>query len=468
MAVTAAQAFPLPAPDSSWDARLETGATVSMSLSLAAMLLFSLAQASLPVFVSYLAFGALGLGLARLFGSTERRLFAVVYGLSSIAAIGIFYYYTSLYGVPYLLGGSDELHYEEMGLAFAELLGPFDYINIRGTLVAPWHNSVAYIYVVGLVDKFAMLFGEAHTLVPRLFNTAALGLTAVGVYRIAFKLGMQRPIAIACALFAGCLPLMMYVSVQTLRDVLVSALLVALVVTWTPDRNGRLSIPGAAFVTLLVFLALIDLRRAQAAVALLIAAVGFLSTDIGRRPVVWALTFLTGLVAAAGVFLVFSDLISTDLLFFLGQADYYNAYRVDETGGGLSSVVFTTPPPLGWVLRTVYALVSPIPEANLELDRVWLSLGTLVHIMFIPFMFAGLAIAVRRREARTVLGAMVLLFVGMAMFTFQGRHIVQYLPFAIVLAGMGYERHRAQRVAIFAATAAAGATLAFIYLLLKL
>ena len=80
-------------------------------------------------------------------------------------------------GFLYFLRGSDELHYEEVGLAFAQTLDLFDYIGIRGNLVPVWHNSVGYIYVVGVLDKFALLFGEAHTMVPRLFNAAMLGLT---------------------------------------------------------------------------------------------------------------------------------------------------------------------------------------------------------------------------------------------------------------------------------------------------
>jgi hypothetical protein len=448
-------------------APLLTASTLWIVASFAILLLFSLAEGSLPVIMAFLTFGALGMLCSRLIDAMSQRVFAIVYGSASIAAVALYLYYQQLYGVPYLLGGSDELHYEDVGEVFARTLGLFDYIGIRGNLVPVWHNSVGYIYVVGVLYKFALLFGDVHTMVPRLFNSAMLGFTAVGIYRIGTKLELQPRHAIAAGLFAGCLPLMAYVSIQTLRDIMVTTLLVTVVCAWTSGPNHKLAIPKAVALSLLIVALLIDLRRAQAFIAVLIAGIGFLSTDIGRRPIVWVLTFGLGLVAAAGVYLLLADVISTDLLFFLGQSDYYNDYRVDEVGGGLSAVVFTTPPPLGWVLRTAYALASPFPEMSLELDKLWLNAGTITHLMFVPFLFAGIAAAVRRRVWWTVLGAMVLLFIGMAMFTFQGRHIAQYLPFAVLLTTLGYERYPRQRATIFAITAAFGGVLAVTYLLLK-
>lgn len=470
MTIGEAQAIPTMQPTAAarTAAPLMSAATFWLVASLSVMLLFSLAQASLPMLISYATFGIVGALCARLLGLIESRLFMIVYGAASIAAVMLYLYFERLYGVPYLLGGSDELHYEEVGLAFAQTLDLFDYISIRGNLVPVWHNSVGYIYVVGVLDKFALLFGDPHTMVPRLFNAALLGLTAVGVHRIARKLELPAQVAVACGLFAGCLPLMMYVSVQTLRDIMATTSLVGIVAVWTMERDRPPSIGKAVLLTVPLILMLLDVRRAQAFVATLIAAAGFLSTDVGRRPVVWVLTCVAAALAGAGAYLLLGDVINTDLLFFLGQSDYYNDYRVDEVGGGLSSIVFTTPPPLGWLLRTAYALASPFPETSLELDKLWLNVGTITQMMFIPFLFGGLGVAARRRHWWTVLAAMVLLFIGMAMFTFQGRHIVQYLPFAVLLTALGYQRYRHKRGVIFALTAAVGGVLAVVYVLLKI
>ena len=447
---------------------LTSASTLWLLGSLLVMIAFSLSQGSAPTFAAYAIFGAAGMLVSRLLGTTSLRIFVVVYGVAAVAAVALYLYYESIYGVPYLLGGSDELLYEQFGEEFARTMGLFDYTDIRGNLVPIWHNSVGYIYTVGVLFKFSLLFGEVHTMVPRLFNALMLSLAAVGVYRLARKLELPRQMAIYCGLFAGCLPLMVYVSVQTLRDIMVTTLLVAVVNLWIPGRGRKLSILAAALLTVVCAILLVDLRRPQALVALMIGGIGFLSSDFGRRPVVWIPTVIIAVVGAVGAYLVVSAFVSTELLFLVGQSEYYNAYRVDEVGGGLSAVVFSTPPPLGWLLRTAYALASPIPEASLQLDRVWLSLGTIVHLMFVPFLFSGLGAALRKPNWWPVVGSMVLLFIGMAMFTFQGRHILQYLPFAVLLAALGYQKLEHSRPTIFLATAAAGGALAVTYLLLKL
>jgi hypothetical protein len=446
---------------------LVQAATLWIMVGTVGMTLFSLAEQSLPVFVSFAVFGAAGWLVSRLMGSLAARIFVVVFGASCLAAIALYYYYIGQYGVPYLFGGSDDLHYETKGQEFAETLGLLDYGSIRGNLVAPWHNSVGYIYVVGLLYKFAQLSGEVHTMVPRLFNIAMLGLTAVGIFRLAYKLQLSQSLAIACGLLAGCLPLMMYVSVQTLRDIFVTALLVAVVNLWTPMRGRKIQIIKAGLLTLVCVVLLIDMRRPQALVTLMVGVIGFLASDTGRRPIIWIPTLLVAIGAAVGAFVVLSSVLGYELLYLAGQSEYYNAYRVDATGGGLSTVVFSTPPPLGWILRTAYALASPFPEMSLDLDKVWISAGTAFHLMFVPFLFAGLGVAMRDRRWWPVLGSMVLLFIGMAMFTFQGRHIVQYLPFAVLLAALGYLRLARVRTTVFTVTISLGAVLAAIYLLLK-
>jgi hypothetical protein len=456
-----------PVSASGGDLQLRTAAIVWGFVASVLMLLFALDATSLPVGVCFVLFGVIGLGSTRLLDRTSARLFTVVYGSASVVALALFFYYKKLYGVPYFLGGSDELHYEEMGELFAQTLSLFDYGDIRGNIVPAWHNSVAYVYVVGVLYKFAHLFGEAHTMVPRLFNVLLLALTAVGIYRLACKLGLSKRTAIACGLATGCLPLMMYVSVQTLRDIVVAAVLVGAVNAWTPMPGHRVSILKAVVLTAVFTALLIDMRRAQALVIVLIAVVGFLSSDTSRRPIVWVPTLIATLIAATGAFVVLSEFVDSEMLFLVGQADYYDAYRVEEVGGGLSAVVFTTPPPLGWLLRTAYALASPFPEMSLELDKLWISSGTIVQISFVPFLFVGLSQAVRDRHWWPVLSAMGFLFIGMAMFTFQGRHIVQYLPFAVLLTALGYSRLERVRTTVFVSMIALGMVLAVIYLILK-
>jgi hypothetical protein len=362
------------------------------------------------------------------------------------------------------------LHFEAMGKAFAEELGVLDYRGIRRELVPVWHNSVGYIYLVGLLTKFGQLFGGEHTMVPRLFNASCLGLVAAGVHTLGLRLQLEPRTARTTALVVGCLPLMVWTSVQTLRDIVVALLFVALALAWTQDpmqSERRRSLPLAAVATLLIVVTMVELRRAHAAVAVVVAVVGFLAAGRGGFRLVWLLWLAVLGLALAWVATRLSAIVSADTAFFLWQAENYSTYRVEEVGGGLSAVVFQTPPPLGYALRVLYAFASPIPIPGPNLDETWRDSGTIVHLVFLPFFLAGLGLAAKRPGWVVIVAAFALLFVGMALFTFQVRHIVQYLPFAALIAALGYERHREWRDVVFVGVLGALGAMGALYFVLK-
>jgi len=254
------------------------GAALVVSVAVAAMFALSVDRAA--VFAAYVCFGAAGLLGARSGGTMAARIYLEVYGVAVVSAALLYVFYQGRYGVPYWLGGSDEIHFEAMGKAFADELGVLDYGGIRRELVPAWHNSVGYIYLVGLLTKFGQLLGGEHTMVPRLFNASCLGLVAAGVHTLGLRLRLEPMTARITALVVGCLPLMVWTSVQTLRDVVVAMLFVLLVLVWTPDGRHpeqRRPLLLAVLATLLIVVALVELRRAHAVVAALVAVVGFIA-----------------------------------------------------------------------------------------------------------------------------------------------------------------------------------------------
>lgn len=428
---------------------------------------FSLAEMSLAVLVSFLVFGGIGLMIARRFDRTSALIFLSVYSLGVIATIILYYHYIAVYGVPYFVGGSDDLMYEEFGRLVSRQLGLLDYGAIRGNIVLWSHNSVGYVYLVSLLHQFSDLFGGFHTMIPRLFNLMCLGLISVGVYKTSLLVSLRPQTSVKAALFAGLLPLMVYTSAHTYRDIFISVLFVWLVYLWTSAaRKVELrSTFILVLFTLITIVVLFEFRKGQVFVAALIGIIGLLSqkqyTGIKGVAVILAL-------AIAGVScFFFASYIDQEIAGFLLQADRYSVYRVDVTGGGLSAVVFNTPPPMGYVLRVAYALISPLPALSSRLYEVWLSVGTIIQFFFIPFLFIGIVLSIRDRFRWVLIGAFVMLFVGMAMFTFAGRHIVQWLPFAIILASIGYERYQSYCTTIFGSMGLLGMAMAITYVLIK-
>ena len=450
---------------------LKMGSALAIWLGTLLITRYGYNQASLVTLMAYATFFLAGFAVVWRSGATSIRIFATVYGTATVATVALAWIFTNAYGVPYWNGGSDELHYEEAGIEFAQRFGLFDYGAIREGIVQEWHNSVGYIYLMGLQVKFSELFGGFHTMVPRLLNAACLALLSVMVFNIGLRLRLQKRIAIAAALFSGCLPLMMWVSVQTLRDIIQTLLLVTLVYLWVPDHKNRwrYSVPVLILLSVLLLLPIWELRKPQAFVALAIMAFAIVSNRSSYKPMQLVLLTLPIAMACAHLISLFYAVLNKDVLDFIDATESYAELRgTGGTGGGLSSIVFETPLfPIGWLYRTTYALISPLPVEFLPIDKAWLSLGTVIHLLFLPFMWMGLKRAFWHQAWRLIAGAFVLLFIGMAMFTFSSRHITQYLPFAILLAALGYENYLGDHRRVWLAMGALGAAMGVTYVVLK-
>lgn len=447
--------------------RLAITSMFAAAVSFAAVVFFVLWERKFAPLPAHLIFSAIGAVIARRAGRRDLAIFVIVNSVATIGAIALYQYYVGRYGVPYWLGGSDELHFEAMGAAFADQTSILNYAFIRSELVPSGHNSVGYIYVVGVFTEFGRFFDAEHTMIPRMFNATCLGLIAVGVNRLARRLEMREAVATATALVVGCLPLMVWTSVQTFRDIPLTLLLLAIVLLWTPSPPGakQRAMSSRLVMTAIVVVAISELRMAQALVAVLIAAASFVAAArIRVRWVIWSVVLAS---AAAWVAATQSASIGATIDDYVEQAAYYATYRVEVTGGGLSTVVFQTPPPLGYVLRVAYALASPIPIPGPNLDELARDSGTIVHLMFVPYLVLGLGMTFRLKAWRAVVAAFGLLFVGMAMFTFQIRHIVQYLPFAALIAAWAFDHHRRSYPSVFGSVLILLSVLAITYVGLK-
>jgi hypothetical protein len=289
------------------------------------------------------------------------------------------------------------------------------------------------------------------------------------VYGIAKRFELKQSTVMWSSLLAGCLPLMMWTAGQSLRDILVSMLLIAGVFVWSPDKSGKqkYSLFYILFITLLLSIALFELRKAQAFVLLIVATFGLFTGSDKRYKwlrVVWIILMLF---IALWLLITFSAILSSDLKFILMSSESYSTYRTEERGGGLSTIVFSSSPPYSYFLRTLYALVSPLPVVSSKLYILWLSLGTIFHVFFIPFFINGFFISIRSKIWWIVTSTFVMLFIGMAMFTFTIRHITQYLPLGILITALGYEHYRGDRNLVFFTMGGLIGLLAILYVSLK-
>ncbi|MBX2997177.1 MAG: hypothetical protein KF893_01610 [Caldilineaceae bacterium] len=430
--------------------------------------LFTILEASPAIFITFCLFGLAGFLISSRMGATAVNLYSVVYAFSVIAAIWIYYVYLDRYGVPYYAGGSDDLHYENWGRDTAHWLGIFDYGSIRGTSVSPSHNSVGYVYLVSLLYRLGELLGGFHTMIPRTFNAMLLGLTAVVSYGLAARLLLPRRMTLIVGLAVGLTPIMVYNTVHTFRDVWMALLLLVAVYLWTPDLAT--SRPGSRLwrwaITLFLVLILSEFRFLQSLILLGVAFVGDVFATQRLSPVRQRLyAIFAFMVALVMLVLLREEILGISDRLSYSQENYAN-YRTGMADG-LSSYVFNASPPLGYVLRIGYAVITPLPIPSTQLDRLWLSVGTLLQFAFLPFVGLGLLWAIKRRYTWPMLAAFGVLFGGMAFFTFTGRHIVQFYPYGILLAALGYLHYRRYRYLIWLLLGWGGVGLAVVYMLLR-
>lgn len=418
----------------------------SMLMTIAATLLvptYALLEGARSAALLFILFGLTGAALSRLHSRLASRVFLLVFSAASLACVFVYSSNVLAHSNPYYIGGSDDLSYEILGRRFASGYAWDEYGAIRREVAGPFHNSVGYVYVVGLLTSLGDQVGGSHTLVFRLFNALSLGLASLFTYAIGLRIGLTVRRSAAAAVAAGLLPLSLWASAHTFRDSLVTALLMLLLLSTmvaagigaAHTRPTRRITAALGIVPVIV--ALSELRSWYLYVAVAIVCVGASvgATQSGRRSLApWALAVV---LVASAVILMTSGADSRLSEEVAASAAVYAEYRQDIAGEGLSSAVFGVGGVVGYVLRTAYAVVSPLPVMEGGAIQVWLGLGTVVHIGAVGLLIYGLWRSLRRPELWPLLSLFVLIFSGIAYLTFTIRQMVAYLPVAALLVAIG-------------------------------
>lgn len=409
---------------------------------LAAVGIYAVVQMAPVAVVALYVFGLAGLLVAARMGTSERRLFLFIFCLNVLFMLALYMIYMNRYGTPYSNGGSDDVIFEKQAQTVATNLGAFDYAGID--LQVYVKTTKSYVYLLSWLYRLSTPFGGFDTLVPRLLNALMLALVALLVFRSARdRLELGHRTSVVAALVMGLFPVSMSVSALTLRDPVVTFMLVLLVYMWSgASRPSLRRLAGLLLLTVFLLAVMWDMRQRVAQLSVLLVLFAFLEANAGNRRlrIVLTVVFLVFLVAATLEMLRVIDLVhSFDWRSVVSQVDRYTRLRIAGNEGGFSELIFRAPPFLAVAGRLVLLGITPLPVLSVEPERDLLTLGTVAQILALPFIALGAWYMIRRRKGLAYLLALVTLFLSVALVTFTSRHISMFAPFGILVCAYGYE-----------------------------
>lgn len=451
---------------------LNQAAVLALCLGALCMMAYALVQGSLAVVMAYLLFGIMGLAMVWRGGRAAVDLFSLAYGVVCFFSVLLYVLYIQRYGLPYFIGGSDDLMYDQNAILVAKHFFVYDAPSIGILIQEPYHNSIGYIYLVSLLVRFGEYFGGYDTMLPRIFNASMLGLTAVMVFRIARQIRLDKRLAVIAGLWVILFPMMFYSAAHVFRDTMVVLLLMcalyfALAISTAEGKVFKLRWLFFTLPFLLLIPVIMEFRLLYVIPIVLmpLSAWAFKVLPVMRFRL-WHALFLLPVIAVAYFMLQDWEIIFRAVLQVDSYADSLAAgSRSSEDG--LSMKLFSLPEPMQTVARLGYAVITPLPIIYSDIELNILSVGTLVQVYFSSFVILGIKKMIRDVKMMPLLLGFGIVFYSYFMGTFTFRHITQWFPFAVLIGMVGYARYKAYRKEIFFCATVLLVFAAFFYVVLK-
>lgn len=390
---------------------------------------------SFSVFVMQLLLAAVTIPLILKKDYKIKKLYLLIF-IVSITFIFLIYLANQFYyGIPYYIGGSDDLMFEKWGLDvyYSNLLSPS---NILESGVLPeWHNSPLFPIYISILIRFANFFDGYSTFLPRIINVYFLIWICffMEYFLRRYAKFSEKKIFMSIAIFA-LTPNIQYINSHVFRDTF--NLLQIFSIAYIADQilTNKNYLRKILFVCLLGFLLFITYYTRKNSLAfagilwLLIISKKF---KIKKRyifiaiiPVIFATNFLEAL--------------NIERLI-----NGYSSYLLDGSRGGLSAYVFGQPLlPLGVFFRAFYAFITPFPNffglfkdptrILFDLVTLLIYLGVLVQILAIPFIIKRII------KFDWLSLSFLSWFLAVIITTFTFRHVILYYPFMVAVAVDGY------------------------------
>ncbi len=277
------------------------------------------------------------------------------------------------------------------------------------------HNSIGYVYINVFLRYIGDFIGGHHTLNPRFLNVFFLFQLSVYSGKIAEYYWKNKKIKNTVKYVVFLFPVMLFNSAHIFRDTLVSLILVYTFYGYLKYKRNALFI---AF-SLILFFLLFYLRKANAVILLFTILLLLVSEKKIKQ--YFSLSIVTFVVLSILTVSIFSD----EILTLINRYTEMNSERFSGIGGKF----FSLPIHIGFIPRLTFLIFVPAIGIG-SFYQFILSFGTISQILFFPFLFFSFwnnKIDLRLRIT------FIIYFVGVALSTATFRHVMMYLPFAVIL-----------------------------------
>ncbi|WPC43286.1 hypothetical protein [Clostridium sp. JS66] len=363
----------------------------------------------------------------------ERLYYAVfaAYIVSIIAMLILYYGYINEFGIPYYIGGSDDLMFENKAKELIENNKYFIFQTINYDMQSA-NNSKAFVVLLSWIMRICGIFGGYHTIAFRILNINIWISTAILAYKALIDMTHNRYSAkkyiisfLALALF----PNAIYISIHVFRDTINSAILFFIYYIWNHKDNIK-GIPKVV-ITLMVTYYAYWLRAEN---IYLIGFIVIMSIILSIKNLNNKSFFILCIVSLFGIIFLNSMGIWDKVL---RTTSFYSTYVFGDMDG-LSIYLFKIPlVPYGWILRIVAGLFSPIPTSILKIlyifDSVtvlfnfFIAVGVIFQIFMIPYTLRNI------KYLDTLTFTFFIVFCSVVLVTFTFRHFIFIYPFLMIM-----------------------------------
>lgn len=420
---------------------------------------------SLSVFVMQIIFVFITIPIIIKKDYKTANIYLMIFIISSIFIFLVYIANDMYYGVPYYIGGSDDLEFERWAkdVYIHNIYNPQKILDYG--IIGIFHNSPFYPIYIAILMNASELFGGYSTFLPRISNVYfLLWICMISEYLLKKYTNLDNKKISITILLIGINPNLQYINSHVFRDTL--NLLQVVLIMYLFDKlinNKRIFNKIYILIGLVMVIYTTYYTRKNSLIMALIVCIFMISNrlKIKKRYIIIGILVL---------------ILNTDIISLIGVNDIivrYSELTLGNAGEGLSKYIFNKPIlPFGIFFRTAYAFINPVPDIlNLfkSIDKVLLDsvmsivyIGVIIQILFTPFIIKR----VIKLDWLSIV--FLLLFISVIGTTFTFRHLIIYYPFMIALAVDGYlETNKIKRYKILMINIIITISLGLIYIILK-